>query len=301
MEMHQIRYFLAVARQLNFTRAAEECGVSQPSLTRGVKLLEHELGGDLLRRERGLTHLTPLGERMLPILEQCFESAKNARAIALAMKARKTAALRLGVARSIDIAPFLRHIVELLGVFEGLALRIVRDDADAVEQALREGATDLAIYSAGERAWDRIERWPLFAEPMMVAFHPARRFANRASIPLGDLRGERVVLRTWCETSGPVRAALEASGVDLSFALEAGDERDLLGLLAADIGVALLPASLRLPPDLRAAPVEGVALRREICVHAVQGRERGPAAAMLLTQFRAADWGELQRPAAITA
>ena len=52
MEMHQVRYFLAVARTLNFTRAAEECNVAQPSLTRAIRQLEGELGGDLFRRER---------------------------------------------------------------------------------------------------------------------------------------------------------------------------------------------------------------------------------------------------------
>ena len=55
MEMHQIRYFLAVARTLNFTQAADECNVSQPSLSRAVIKLEEELGGDLFRRERSLT------------------------------------------------------------------------------------------------------------------------------------------------------------------------------------------------------------------------------------------------------
>ena len=75
MEMHQVRYFLAVARTLNFTRAAEECNVAQPSLTRAIKLLEEELGGDLFRRERSLSHLTELGTRMLPLLQQCYESA----------------------------------------------------------------------------------------------------------------------------------------------------------------------------------------------------------------------------------
>ena len=66
MEMHQVRYFLAVARTLNFTRAADECNVAQPSLTRAIKLLEGELGGDLFRRERPRAMLTPLGERMYP-------------------------------------------------------------------------------------------------------------------------------------------------------------------------------------------------------------------------------------------
>ena len=69
MEMHQVRYFLAVAEVLNFTRAAEECHVAQPSLTRAIKQLEEELGGDLFRRERPHAQLTELGQRMLPLLD----------------------------------------------------------------------------------------------------------------------------------------------------------------------------------------------------------------------------------------
>ena len=69
MEMHQVRYFLAVARMLNFTRAADDCNVTQPSLTRAIKQLEAELGGDLFRRERPAAQLTELGQRMHPLLQ----------------------------------------------------------------------------------------------------------------------------------------------------------------------------------------------------------------------------------------
>src|SRR6201995_4644868 len=84
VEMHQIRYFLAVSRTLNFTRAAEDCHVAQPSLTRAIKLLEAELGGDLFRRERNLTHLTDFRHRMLPLLQQCYESDASPKKIAYA-------------------------------------------------------------------------------------------------------------------------------------------------------------------------------------------------------------------------
>ena len=86
MEMHQVRYFLAVARELNFTRAAESCNVAQPSLTRAIKQLEDELGGELFRRERSLSHLTELGQRMLPMLRQCYDSALNAKSLAQSIK-----------------------------------------------------------------------------------------------------------------------------------------------------------------------------------------------------------------------
>ncbi|MBY0421745.1 MAG: LysR family transcriptional regulator, partial [Parvularculaceae bacterium] len=62
MEMQQIRYFLALSRTLNFTRAAEECNVSQPALTRAIQALEAELGGELIRREHSRSHLTELGK-----------------------------------------------------------------------------------------------------------------------------------------------------------------------------------------------------------------------------------------------
>ena len=82
MEMHQIRYFITAAKTLNFTRAADECHVSQPSLSRAIRNLEIEIGGDLFRRERALSHLTELGLLMLPRLTQCYESAQAAKTMA---------------------------------------------------------------------------------------------------------------------------------------------------------------------------------------------------------------------------
>ena len=79
MEMHQVRYFLAAARTLNFTRAAEECNVTQPSLTRAIQKLEEEFGGQLFRRERSLTHLTELGRQMVPHLQRTYDAAQAAK------------------------------------------------------------------------------------------------------------------------------------------------------------------------------------------------------------------------------
>jgi DNA-binding transcriptional LysR family regulator len=70
MEMHQVRYFLALRKERNFTRAAKRCGVTQPSLTNAIKRLEEELGGSLFRRGRGGAELSPLGKAVLPFLEQ---------------------------------------------------------------------------------------------------------------------------------------------------------------------------------------------------------------------------------------
>jgi LysR family transcriptional regulator, hydrogen peroxide-inducible genes activator len=79
MEMHQVRYFLAVAEELNFTRASEKCNVTQPSLSRGIKLLEDELGGPLFHRDREHTHLTDLGQIVRPHLQSVLDHSKFAK------------------------------------------------------------------------------------------------------------------------------------------------------------------------------------------------------------------------------
>src|SRR5262252_3627842 len=129
MEMQQVRYFLAVARTLNFTRAAERCNVSQPSLTRAIKQLEGELGGDLFRRERPQAQLTELGQRMLPLLKQCYDSALGARSLASAIKGGEVGALRLALSRTVGLDLLTRYFSELTRLFAGLEMKPLRGTA----------------------------------------------------------------------------------------------------------------------------------------------------------------------------
>jgi DNA-binding transcriptional LysR family regulator len=139
VEMHQIRYFLAVSRTLNFTRGADDCHVAQPSLTRAIKLLEAELGGDLFRRERSLTHLTEFGQRMLPLLRQCYESALAAKSLALSIRTGSAASLTLALSHSISIAMLMDPLSELMRAFPGLELRFLRGDGERNQRISEEG------------------------------------------------------------------------------------------------------------------------------------------------------------------
>src|SRR5205814_5175644 len=96
MELFQVRYFLALAKTLNFTRAAEACNVTQPALTRAIQRLEEELGGPLFQRERNLTQLTELGRLMRPMLEQALAAAESAKQHAQRFRKAELASLRLG-------------------------------------------------------------------------------------------------------------------------------------------------------------------------------------------------------------
>ncbi len=113
MEMHQIRYFMAVADTLNFTKAAESCRVTQPALSRGIQALEEEMGGQLVRRERALTHLTDLGRLMRPYLGQVLRQSEAAKQSAKQFLGLERAPLKLGV--MCTIGPL--HFTTFLGKF----------------------------------------------------------------------------------------------------------------------------------------------------------------------------------------
>src|SRR5215470_17430382 len=110
MEMHQVRYFLAVPETLNFTRAAELCHVSQPALTRAIQQLEEEMGGLLLRRERKLTHLTDFGRLIEPHLRQLAADAEAAKSTAKKFLTLQQAQIRLGIMCTVGPARFMSFL-----------------------------------------------------------------------------------------------------------------------------------------------------------------------------------------------
>ncbi|MGA7546371.1 MAG: LysR family transcriptional regulator, partial [Methyloceanibacter sp.] len=181
MEMHQVRYFLAVARTLNFTRAAEECHVAQPSLTRAVRQLEGELGGDLFRRERPHAQLTELGQRMLPLLRQCYDSAVSAQSLASAIKSGQVGSLRLAISRTIDQSLVMPHVIELGKIFHGLELKLLRGTAAEVLEFLKRGEAELGIGAAIGEEWDRLDSWPLFAEDILLVVNSSHPLAARSA------------------------------------------------------------------------------------------------------------------------
>ena len=147
LEMHHIRYFLAVAETLNLTKAAERCNVTQPALTRAIKALEGELGGELLRRERALSHLTELGQRMFPMLRNCYETALAAKLLAASIAKSETAPLTVAISHTVPLGRFGPLLRELSRALPGLQLTLRRGSGQEVAECLRSGTAELAIAS----------------------------------------------------------------------------------------------------------------------------------------------------------
>ncbi len=293
MEMHQVRYFLAVARTLNFTRAAEECNVAQPSLTRAIRQLEGELGGDLFRRERPQAQLTELGQRMLPLLKQCYESAISARSLATAIKKGEVGSLRLALSRTIDPSLVTPHVVELGKLFDGLELKLLRGTASEVLEYLKQGEVELGIAAKISDEWERLDNWPLFTEDFQLIVNSMHALAANSRVGLDDLRRERLMVRTYCETTDELLDLLRGREFDVTRFHEVNADSDLISLLEAGFGVALVPRSTRNPATLVRIVVDGIKLTRTVNLYGVAGRQRTPVASAMMKMLRAYDWSRL--------
>jgi len=289
--MHHIRYFLAVSETLNLTKAAERCNVAQPALSRAIQALENELGGALFRRERALSHLTELGQRMLPMLRQSYETAQAAKMLAASIRNGEAAPLSVAVSHTIALSQFTATLRELSRAFPGLQLKLQRGSGSEVAEYLKSGAADLAIAGPLGEPWLRLDELPLFEEAFGLVVGRAHRLAGRDQAEFKDLASEKLLINTGCEMVQELKACLEANGILDTATHQVATQEDVLALLEADLGVAIIPIGAMETDGICRIPLKQLNLLRRVSVYTVAGRQRAVVCATLFNMLRAADWG----------
>jgi DNA-binding transcriptional LysR family regulator len=288
--MHQIRYFLAVSETLNLTRAAKRCNVAQPSLTRAIKTLETELGGELIRRERALSHLTELGQRMLPMLRQCYETALTAKTVAASIRKGEATQLSLAISNTVALSRFIPALLELSRALPGLQLKLSRGSSGEVAEYLKSGTSELAIAGPLGEAWSRLDAYPLFDEPFALAVAETHALASRGNVEFRDLASETFLINIGCEMVDELRACLKANGILDTAAHQVTTQEDLLALVGANLAVAIIPVGATEGKGVRRIPVKQLNFARTVSVYTVAGRQRAIGCSTLLNMLRAADW-----------
>jgi DNA-binding transcriptional LysR family regulator len=295
MEMHQVRYFLAVARLLNFTRAAAECHVAQPSLTRAIKQLEEEFGGELFRRERNLTHLSDLGLRMRPMLQQCYDSALNAKTLAQTMKTGGIAPLSIGLSSAINITMLISFLTELVRAMPGLELRFSRGNSLDILELLKKGEVEVAVAGPLGEDWDRLDAWPLFTEPYRLAMSKTHRLAKQnGPLAAHEIAQERFLCRPYCEHLKELSDFFDQSNSQPKAQHRVGSDHDLESLIGANLGVAIAPLSAVQSASIDCLEIDDFGITRTVSVYGVAGRQRSAAASTLIKMLRAADWSSYE-------
>lgn len=290
MEMHQVRYFLAVCRTLNFTKAAEECNVAQPSLTRAVQKLEEEFGGLLFHRERANTHLTELGRAMLPHLQRTYDAAQTARQLASGYKKGDVVHLRLGVSRLVPAAGVASILGGLQQALPSLELTIGGGaDAKIVEEAVA-GDIDLFVTGDDGELPEKIHSWTLSREPLMAVIAKDHALAKKDKLVAADFDGIDAIELTNCPIADRFRQLCAEAGAQPRCLKHVADCDHVLSLVREGLGFAILPPSMVVGHGVLAKPIEGSRLDRAITLGTVAGRKFTAASDAFIKLARARDW-----------
>jgi len=287
--MHQVRYFLAVARLLNFTRAAEACNVTQPSLTRAVQKLEHELGGALFYRERASTQLTALGRQMEPHLVQIHAAAEAARSAARSFSKACGGTLNLGIATSVASPALHRALADIAAALPEIGITLSVASSQTLSQNMLAGLLDLSILAQDAEESERLDFWRLFGRRLCLVTGLSHRLANRAEVGIGDLSGEVLI---HCNDDGTAllerMVARTGQVADFRHRVPSADHAG--GLISAGMGSAVLPAHDPLSPELAQVPFDDSLPALDIGLAAVAGRARSPVIERFLRAARARRW-----------
>lgn len=290
MEMHQVRYFLAVAEELHFTKAAEKCNVSQPSLTRAIKLLEEELGGPLFHRERSQTHLSELGRMVMPHMQDVYEESKAAKRIAQDFARLKKTTLKLGIMCTIAPNQLVDLISSLQVRYPDIELELTDSSAVELNRRLLKGELEVAIYCLpGGETDDSVHVMPLFKEQMMIVLPPSHPLANKNAIRPLDLNGTNYLNRVNCEFYGYARTFF---GPGAEWNMVYRSERDdwILAMVRAGLGFGFMPQYTVTDPGVVARPLIEPEFWRDINLVTVRGRPHSPAVGALVREAMRVKW-----------
>ncbi|HEY9107683.1 MAG TPA: LysR family transcriptional regulator [Roseateles sp.] len=289
MELYQIRYFLAVAETLNFTRASERSFVSQPALTKAIQRLEEAIGGRLFDRTKNAVQLTELGQAMLPNFRQIFDSAQAAREQARRFARDKREVVRVGVMCTIDFDQVLPGFVDSQDR-HALELRFREGNLEALTDELDRGVVDLGIMCSPYETPRRFDARLLFRENYVVAIGADHRFSGRQSIAMAELDREHYCERIYCEFSSHIERLLSERGVRLEVVQQSHREDWIQAFVRSNFGVAFMPQSIADAAGLLHVHTADCPIVREVKLLMQVGRTLSAAQRAVVDSLLAHDW-----------
>jgi len=241
MEVHQLRYVCAIADTGNFSRAAERCQIAQPSLSQQVLKLEGDLGAKLFDRLGRSVRLTEVGRAFIPHARAILEQMDVARASVSHKNADFRGSVAVGVIPT--VTPYLipSYTAAFAKKYPDAKLRIVEETTSILVEGLRNLSIDVAILALPLRHKD-LELFPIRTEPLFVVMRRDHPRASAESLALKDLRGESfVMLRDGHCFRDLSIATCTRARITPNIAFESGQFSSLLGMVAAGVGVSLVP------------------------------------------------------------
>lgn len=244
MELRQFEYFVAVAEEANFTRAAERIHVAQPAVSAQIARLERELGEPLFDRARREVRLTAAGQAVLPYARAALAAAADARTAVAELSELVRGAVTIGTVTAHDV-----DMPSLLARFHAahphVDITLGTDNSDALIEGIRTGQLDAAIVSVGAELPGGLAGVVVTDQPIVAAVALDDPWHTRRILRLAELAGRAVIaLPVGTGIRHQFDGACADVGVDVHVAFEASTPHALADLAARGLGVAVLPQSM---------------------------------------------------------
>ena len=268
MNLEQLGSFVEVARLGNFTRAAEQLHLSQPSLSRQIASLELDLGAELFHRARGGSRLTTAGESLLPLARRMLADADSARRELAELAGLRRGKVRLGATPTLCIS----LVAEVLSVFHAahpnVELHLSEQGSRQLLDELQAGELDIAMITTSDAVpAERSTVTPLLVEELVVVSSAAAPALTEAdAIGLSDVAAlPQIVLGPSYDLRRTTDAAFRSAALTPNVVLEGAQMDAVLRFVELGLGVAIVPAMVLIDrPHLRSVRLESPSLTRTI-------------------------------------
>jgi DNA-binding transcriptional LysR family regulator len=292
MEMHQARYFLAMCDSLSFTRAAEQCHVSQPALTLAIKKLEEEFGGPLFHREGHRLLLSELGQRIRPHVMNILDQADAAHLAATEFRLLHRAPLQLGVMSTIGPLRLAGLLAQFKAEHPGVELGVHEGALDDLAARLDAGRLDIGILHAPGGYPPSLRVQPLYKERYVVIVPPGHAFERQDTVRLADVSRQPYVDRLACELREMVMSLCGERQIELYASFRSEREDWVQGMVIAGMGFAFMPEYSVTHGGLLRRPLVEPAVERTVSLVHVVGRALSPAGMAFVRRAQAHRWSD---------
>jgi DNA-binding transcriptional LysR family regulator len=272
MELRHLRYFLAVAEERHFGRAAERVGIGQPPLSQQIQAFERELGTQLFRRVPRNIELTDAGEVLLKHARWILARADEAIHDVGRASRGELGKLCVGFTPGASFSPFVPETIRAFQrAHPALSVTLREHDSDALFQAIAEGEVDAAFVRPPSPDPERISLDALFEEEMLVALPYGHSLGKSTSVSLASLSNQPFIL--FPRRIGPgmhdqIIMACREAGFTPRVVQEAPQVHSAINLVAAGIGVSIVPDSMHQihAEDVVYRPLRGKPIRADLCL-----------------------------------
>lgn len=267
MQIHQLTYFVAVARTRHFTRAAEMTGVSQPTLSKQIRVLENALGTALFVRDRGAIELTSAGEALLPHAQRILIDVDSAERAVHEVASLRRGRVRLGATPSLCDGVLPEALTRFHALYPEIDLEVQEAGSQVLTRELAQGRLDVALLIVPLPSDEPdIETTPVLRERLVLASPPGSALPDRMDVAgLRDL--PLVMFRDGYDLRDVTLRACAAAGFEPQLAVEGGEMSAVLRFVQAGLGHAVVPSMvLSTRPQLKSTELQNPPLDRVIAV-----------------------------------